>query len=73
MTTSWIYKYPPQNKAMTKSQLNSLLFQLLGSDELVATWWHTPNKNWNMATPYSVWIRDPESVEKYITFFATKN
>lgn len=68
MISSWIYKYPPEMD-MTKKELNNYLFALLGSDELVAQWWHTPNKNWNGETPYSVWNRNPEDVEKYILFF----
>lgn len=71
MISSWIYKYPPEDK-MTKHELNDLLYQLLGSDDLVSRWWHSPNKHWNMETPYSVWTRNPEDVEKYITFFCFK-
>lgn len=54
---------------MTKVELNCLVVQLLGSEELMSTWWHTPNKHWNGETPYQVWLGDPESVEKYITSF----
>ena len=57
---------------MTKHELNNHLYSLLGSDDLVSRWWHTPNKNWNGETPYSVWSRNPEDVEKYITFFCFK-
>lgn len=57
---------------MTKRELNDHLFALLGSDELVAQWWHTPNKHWDGRTPYSVWTTHPEDVEKYIKFFCYK-
>ena len=57
---------------MTKHELNDLLYQLLGSDDLVSRWWHTPNKNWDGRTPYSVWAENPINVEQYITYFASK-
>lgn len=57
---------------MTKIELNLRLFQILGSDELVAQWWHSPNRYWDGATPYSIWTSDPQSVEKYINFFLSK-
>lgn len=72
MISSWIYKYPPEKKMLTKHELNDLLYSLLGSEDLVSRWWHSPNKNWNGETPYSVWSRNPEDVEKYITFFCFK-
>lgn len=55
---------------MTKHELNEELATILGSEDLVAQWWHSPNKNWNMESPYAVWTRDPETVEKYILFFS---
>ena len=71
MISTWIYKYPPE-KDMTKQELNERLFRILGSEDLVSRWWHSPNKNWNGETPYSVWSRSPKDVEKYITFFCFK-
>jgi hypothetical protein len=55
---------------MTKVELNDTLFQLLGSEELVSRWWHTPNKFWDGDTPYQVWTKDPVQVERYIMGFA---
>lgn len=57
---------------MNKQELNRYLFALLGSEDLVARWWHSPNKNWDGDTPYSVWTRNPEDVEKYVAFFCYK-
>jgi hypothetical protein len=71
ITTSWIYKYPPEID-VTKVELNDKLLSLLGSEELVARWWHTGNRYWDGETPYSIWIRNPEDVEKYVAFFCYK-
>lgn len=57
---------------MTKAELSERLCQILGSEELVARWWHTGNRYWDGETPYSIWIRNPEDVEKYVAFFCVK-
>lgn len=35
--------------------INKYLFAMLGSTELVSKWWSSPNKNWNDATPISIY------------------
>lgn len=72
MTTDWTFNRTPEVDSMTKVELNDLLFTLLGSDDLVSRWWHTPNKNWDGRTPYSVWAENPLNVEQYITYFTSK-
>lgn len=72
MTTDWTFNRTPEVDSMTKMELNDLLFTLLGSDDLVSRWWHTPNMNWGGRTPYSVWTREPLAVQNYITFFTKK-
>lgn len=54
---------------MTKVELNRLVVELLGSEEAMCRWWHTPNHHWNGESPYQVWIRVPEVVEDYVTIF----
>jgi hypothetical protein len=54
---------------MKKHELNDLLYRILGSEDLVAQWWHTPNKYWDGSTPYHVWTQDPQVVERYILTF----
>ncbi len=55
---------------MKKHELNDILYRLLGSEDLVSRWWHSPNKFWDNQTPYHVWTQDPVQVERYIMGFA---
>lgn len=55
---------------MTKHELNDLLYKLLGSEDLVARWWHTPNRYWDGQTPYTVYTRDEKAVTDYVLFFS---
>jgi hypothetical protein len=55
---------------MKKHELNDVLYRMLGSEDLVSQWWHTPNKFWEGDTPYQVWTQDPLAVERYIMGFA---
>lgn len=57
---------------MTKMDLNALVVQILGSEELVSIWWHTPNQHWNGETPYQVWCWDPTLVETYLKLYIKK-
>lgn len=41
-----------------KLKLNKILFALLGSDELVSKWWNSPNKAFDLKTPYEMWETD---------------
>lgn len=55
---------------MTKHDLNVLLYQILGSEEVVSRWWHSPNRRWDNRTPYAVWCEQPKQVQDYILGFA---
>jgi hypothetical protein len=55
---------------MKKHELNDVLYRMLGSEDLVSRWWHSPNKFWDGSTPYDVWRGDPQVVERYIMGFA---
>lgn len=57
---------------MTKMDLNALVVQILGSEELMSIWWHTPNHHWNGETPYQVWCWDPTLVETYLKLYIKK-
>lgn len=49
-----------------KNRLNSLLFSLLGSDELVENWWDSPNKAFDMITPNEMMELNSDYVIQYI-------
>ena len=49
-----------------KNKLNSILFSLLGSDELVERWWESPNKAFDMMTPDEMLDLNPDYVVKYL-------
>ncbi len=55
----------PPNKDLA----NTWLFALVGSDELVETWWNSPNKFWNNQTPQTVWNKSPNEVMSYLKRF----
>ena len=38
-----------------EEKANSILRALLGSDELVARWWASPNRAFDMETPDDLW------------------
>lgn len=48
------------------TNLNNILYSLLGSRELVIKWWDSPNRHWEFKTPNEVYKYDPESVSSYI-------
>ncbi len=54
---------------MSKVELNALLAELLGSEDLISRWWHSPNRHWDNRTPYDVWREQPKAVENYILSF----
>jgi len=44
---------------MTKFEFcNSVLMSLLGSEELVDSWWQSPNIAMGMSTPSELWTKD---------------
>lgn len=57
---------------LSKERINVYLYKMLGSDELVTQWWHTPNKYWDGRTPAAVFVDDPQAVARYILTFIAK-
>lgn len=51
-----------------KEKLNKVLFALLGSDDLVTGWWDSPNRNWNMQTPNTIWEKSREGKVEVIRY-----
>jgi len=49
-----------------KNRLNSLLFSILGSNELVEQWWDSRNKAFDMMTPNEMLELNSEYVVRYI-------
>lgn len=50
--------------------LDLALVSLVGSENLKDQWWITPNKQWNLKTPESIWLSDDwESVYDYVMIF----
>lgn len=58
----------------TKGQLDAMLLAMLGSDEMVHKWWHSPNKAFDDRFPKDVYYQDPngrQEVSDYINAFAS--
>ena len=49
-----------------RTQLNQILFALIGSSELVEQWWDSPNKAFDGENPSNILAIDPKKVVKYI-------
>ena len=49
-----------------RSVINKYLFAMLGSTELVARWWDSPNKAFGSKTPEEVYDVDPDKVLSYV-------
>lgn len=49
-----------------KNRLNSLLFSILGSDELVEQWWDSRFKAFDMMTPNEMMELNSDYVIQYI-------
>lgn len=41
-----------------KLVIDNWLYSMLGSDELVARWWNSPNRSFNGQTPQELYDRD---------------
>jgi hypothetical protein len=50
----------------TKLQVNEMLFALIGSAELVAQWWKSPNWHFKLKTPEDIWESSPNEVFDYV-------
>jgi len=48
-----------------KKNVDMMLRALIGSEELVAQWWKSPNWKFKLETPEDVWQRDPSEVFHY--------
>ena len=56
----------------TLSNVDKMLFGLVGSYEMVDKWWESENKAFDMRTPREVWNNDqdgPERVYSYVGSF----
>ena len=51
--------------------IDEQLLQLLGSQDLVAQWWSSPNKYFGGDTPQQVWDTNPQRVIEYISKFCS--
>jgi len=49
-----------------KSQLDGILFAMVGDDTLVERWWNGPNKAFDMQKPIDIFEVDSERVIDYI-------
>jgi hypothetical protein len=50
----------------SKNKLDSILFAMLGNNELVEKWWDSPNKAFDMITPKEMLDLNHECVVNYI-------
>jgi hypothetical protein len=58
-----------------KSVINSWLHSMLGSDDLVARWWNSPNRAFNGRTPQELYDRDligKQTVTSYVFEYLQK-
>jgi len=51
-------------------QAELLLYSMLGNQELVQTWWNTPNKGFDGKLPSDVWSENPDTVMSYLYMHA---
>ena len=61
------------DKIYIRSELNRILFDMIGDWDLVAQWWHSENKAFDDKTPLEIYWSGPEgrvSVTDYICHFA---
>lgn len=57
----------------TKSQLDAMLFAMLGSDELVHKWWASPNSAFDDMFPKDVYYQNlngRQEISDYISAYA---
>jgi len=47
-------------------QVNTMLFAMIGSPELVDMWWNSQNFHFKLEKPSIVWEYDPQSVYDYV-------
>ena len=50
--------------------LNEVLLALLGSEQFVENWWHSPNMAFDYKEPIYAYIENPDRVAGYILSFA---
>ena len=56
----------------TKQDLNTCLFAMLGSDELVNKWWESPNLAFENKTPNEVYEENEQQVIDYVLSYLQK-
>jgi hypothetical protein len=56
----------------SKEQADRILKSIIGSNELVAAWWKSPNFFFNLETPENVWESNAKAVYDYLELHASK-
>lgn len=67
MTAQGWRKRQIQN-VIIKSDINHYLYAMIGRPELVDSWWHTPNKAFNMLTPNEVYQENEDGRKRVYTY-----
>ena len=61
------------SEVKSKQTLNNLLHTILGSNDLVERWWHSPNQAFDNRMPKDVYYQDPQGrqeISDYITTYS---
>ena len=61
------------SEVKSKQTLNNLLYTILGSNDLVERWWHSPNQAFDNMMPKDVYYQDPQGrqeISDYISAYA---
>lgn len=56
------------NKLSAADKLDIILLAMLGSKELVANWWISPNLHFKLSTPNEVWNASDEGKQEVIRY-----
>jgi hypothetical protein len=59
-----IISIPTIDYIYTTSSVDQLLFERIGSYQLVNEWWNSPNRNLSMRKPIEVWNEDQDGPEQ---------
>lgn len=56
------------NNLSPAEKLDIILFAMLGSKELVAKWWDSPNYHFKLSTPNEVWNASDDGKREVINY-----
>jgi len=62
------------SEVMSKQRLDAILYLILGSNDLVHRWWHSPNEAFDGRLPKDVYYQDPhgrQEISDYIGAYAS--